>query len=271
MAAAATASFTKEVLPPTLDSTSEPPELFDGTTRLYISYICPYAQRTWIARNYKARRVVNDKFYSICTLGEQGLQEKIKLVPIDLDNRPAWYKEKVYPANKVPSLEHNNEVKGESLDLIKYINKYFEGPELLPDDPAKQQFAEELLSYSDSFNKVMYTAMISKGDVGDDFGAALDKLEDALLKFDDGPFFLGHFSLVDIAYAPFIERLQTFLKEVKNYDITEGRPKLILWIEELGKIDAYTHTKQDPQVLLARNKKRLGVLISPVTCSSMFI
>ncbi|RWW57648.1 hypothetical protein BHE74_00035543, partial [Ensete ventricosum] len=104
---------------------------------------------------------------------------KIKLVPIDLENRPAWYKEKVYPANKVPSLEHNNEVKGESLDLIKYIDKYFEGPELLPD--------------------------------------------------------------VDIAYAPFIERFQTFLKE------------------ELNKIDAYTHTKQDPQVLLAITKKRLGV------------
>lgn len=97
--------------------------------RLYISYVCPYAQRTWITRNYKARSLagsirqsfciiiwkdwilkcihkcilkggVHDKFYSICTLGEQGLQEKIKLVPIDLDNKPAWYKE-VYPANKV--------------------------------------------------------------------------------------------------------------------------------------------------------------------------
>ncbi|CAL9133105.1 unnamed protein product, partial [Musa textilis] len=246
MAAAATASFAKEVLPPILDSTSEPPALFDGTTRLYIAYTCPFAQRTWIARNYK------------------GLQEKIKLVPIDLDNKPAWYKEKVYPANKVPSLEHNNEVKGESLDLVKYIDKCFEGPELQPDDPAKQQFAEELLSYCDIFNKVMYTATTSKGDVGDDAGVALNKLEDALLKFDDGPFFLGHFSLVDIAYAPFIERLQTFFKEVKNYDITEGRPKLTLWIEELGKIDAYTHTKQDPQVLLARFKKLLGVKISLV-------
>ena len=30
-----------------------------------------------------------------------GLQDKIKLVPIDLQNRPAWYKEKVYSANKV--------------------------------------------------------------------------------------------------------------------------------------------------------------------------
>jgi len=30
-------------------------------------------------------------------------------------------------------LEHNNEVKGESLDLIKYIDEHFEGPKLFPD------------------------------------------------------------------------------------------------------------------------------------------
>ncbi|KAK9151653.1 hypothetical protein Syun_009962 [Stephania yunnanensis] len=31
----------------------------------------------------------------------KGLQDKIQLVPIDLWKRPAWYKEKVYPKNKV--------------------------------------------------------------------------------------------------------------------------------------------------------------------------
>lgn len=34
---------------------------------------------------------------------------------------------------QVPALEHNNEVKGESLDLIKYIDNHFEGPSLFPD------------------------------------------------------------------------------------------------------------------------------------------
>jgi hypothetical protein len=33
----------------------------------------------------------------------------------------------------VPSLEHNNQVKGESLDLVKYIDSNFEGPGFLPD------------------------------------------------------------------------------------------------------------------------------------------
>ena len=33
----------------------------------------------------------------------------------------------------MPSLEHDNEVRGESLDLIKYIDSNFDGPALLPE------------------------------------------------------------------------------------------------------------------------------------------
>ncbi|KAH1030591.1 hypothetical protein J1N35_042765 [Gossypium stocksii] len=210
ISSAMSSGYVQEDLPPALDSTSDLPPIFDGTTRLYISYTCPYAQRVWITRNCK------------------GLQDKIKLVPIDLKNRPTWYKENVYPPNKVPALEHNNEVKGESLYLIKYIDSHFEGPSLFPDDPAKKQFADELLSYIDSFYKTVTSSF--KGE-GTEAGIAFDNIETALTKFEDGPFFLGQFSLVDIAYAPFIERFHPFLLEVKKYDITLGRPKLATWIE----------------------------------------
>ncbi|OMP08103.1 hypothetical protein COLO4_06781 [Corchorus olitorius] len=230
----------QEVLPPALDSTSDPPPIFDGTTRLYISYTCPYAQRVWITRNCK------------------GLQDKIELVPIDLKNRPAWYKEKVYPANKVPALEHNNEVKGESLDLIKYIDSHFEGPSLFPDDPAKKEFAEELFTYINTFYKTITSSF--KGEESEAAaGDAFDSIEIALSKFEDGPFFLGQFSLVDIAYAPFMERFQPFLFDVKKYDITLGRPKLATWIEEINKIEGYKQTKNDPKALVESYKKRFSV------------
>ncbi|KAJ4801883.1 Glutathione S-transferase [Rhynchospora pubera] len=242
MASVGPFSFVKEVLPLPLNSTSPPPRLFDGTTRLYLAYVCPYAQRIWITRNYK------------------GLEEKIELVAIDLRDRPAWYKE-IYPENKVPSLEHNNQVKGGSLNLIKFINTHFRGPTLLPDDPEKQTFAEELLSYSDYFTKTVFASVLSKEDyISNDAVAALDKLEESLLKFEDGPFFLGQgFSLADIAYAPFVERYLIFLNDMKKYDITKGRPKLILWIKELNKIEAYTATKRDPQELLTHTKRKFGL------------
>ncbi|VVB05724.1 unnamed protein product [Arabis nemorensis] len=222
---------------PELDSSSEPLQVFDGSTRLYISYTCPFAQRAWIARNYK------------------GLQDKIELVPIDLTNRPAWYKERVYESNKVPALEHNNRVIGESLDLIKYIDSNFEGLSLTPDGPEKQAFADELLSYTDSFSKAVRSTL--NGDDNDAADAAFDYIERALSKFKEGSFFLGQFSLVDVAYAPFIERFQLIFKDVMNVDITSGRPNLALWIQEVNKIEAYTETRQDPQVIVERYKKRV--------------
>ncbi|PIA55730.1 hypothetical protein AQUCO_00700205v1 [Aquilegia coerulea] len=226
----------QEIIPKALDATSDPPALFDGTTRLYTSLLCPYAQRVWITRNVK------------------GLQDEIKLVPIDVGNRPAWYKEKINPANKVPALEHNNQIKGESLDLIKYIDSHFDGPSLFPndDDVEKQEFAKELLAYTDTFNGAV--VKLCKGEEGSS-GAPFDYFETSLSKFDDGPFLLGTFSLVDIAYAPFIERFVPFLLEVKNYDSTKGRPKLGAWIDEMNKIEAYNQTKRDPQELLAIHKK----------------
>ncbi|GAA0154596.1 transferase [Lithospermum erythrorhizon] len=230
-----------EVLPPYLNSSSSPPPLFDGTTRLYTNHQCPFAQRAWIVRNYK------------------GLQDKIKLVPIDLEDRPAWYKEKVYPENKVPALEHNGKVIGESLDLVKYIDSNFEGPSLLPEDPDKRKFAEELISYSEEFNKIFWTS--AKGDPVKDGAGAYDHLETALGKFSDGPFFLGEqFSQVDAVYAPFVERYQIYLQEVVKYDITAGRPKLATWIEEINKLDAYKPTKCDPKFLVELYKRRLTPL-----------
>jgi glutathione S-transferase len=234
----ATASF-QEILPPVFGPDSEPPPFLDGTTRLYTAFICPYAHRAWITRNFK------------------GLQEQIKLVPIDLQNRPAWYKEKVYPVNKVPALEHNNEVRGESLDIIKYIDEHFDGPSLYPTDPTKRVFGDELLAHSDTFVTDVFKSF--KGGPGTEFGAPFDHLEAALSKFDDGPFFLGkEFSLVDVAYAPHVERFQTFLLEVKKYDITAGRPKLAEWIEEINKIEAYKPTKMDPKVTVELFKKYLS-------------
>jgi glutathione S-transferase len=47
----------------------------------------------------------------------------------------------------VPSLEHNGEVKGESLDLIKYLDSHFEGPALLPEVRLHQRSITFILAY----------------------------------------------------------------------------------------------------------------------------
>jgi glutathione S-transferase len=225
-------------VPPPLTSKSEPPPLFDGTIRLYINVLCPYAQRAWSARNIK------------------GLSE-IQIVSIDLQDRPAWYKEKVYPPNKVPSLEHNGKVTGESLDLLEYLENNFEGPKLFPTDPAKTEAATELLKHTDTFTQNLFGALTKpEPKAAQEAGPALDYLENALGKFADGPFLLGQFSVVDIAYGPIFERFQVVFPALKNYDTTAGRPKLLKWIQELHKIEGYAKTVADPKIIVEIYKTR---------------
>lgn len=65
--------------------------------------LCPKHFVIWVSLSACVTLLAH--IYNLCDVGEQGLQDKIKLVPIDLQNRPTWYKEKVYPPNKVKSSE----------------------------------------------------------------------------------------------------------------------------------------------------------------------
>ncbi|XP_056860228.1 glutathione S-transferase L1-like [Raphanus sativus] len=223
--------------PASLDATSNPPAMFDGTTRLYMSYVSPYAQRAWITRNYK------------------GLQEKIELVPINLFNKPSWYKERVNPASMVPALEHNGKVITESLDVIKYIDGNFDGPSLYPKDPEKRELGEYLMKYSNTtFINIVIGSF--RGNPAKESTPVFDHLENVLHKFNEGPFFLGKLSLVDIAFITVIERVQPLLEDAFKYDITLGRPKLATWIKEMNKIDAYSQTKVNRQQVIKYMKSR---------------
>lgn len=231
---------------PILNSKSSSPALFDGTTRLYVSLTCPYAQRAWSVRNYK------------------GIED-MELVAIDLQDKPKWYLEKVYPVGKVPSLEHNGKVKGESLDLMEYIDQTFDGPSgLYPKASGKEESTKELLAFSDEVIKQMFTAFRNK-DVDaaytqEHISPVLDNLEAAFGKFEgEGPFFLGQLSAVDLAYAPFFERFELLAPDLLGYDIYGGHPKLARWAKAMKLVDAYTDTITYTRETLAQGlKKYLG-------------
>uniref|UniRef100_A0A7C9E510 Glutathione transferase n=1 Tax=Opuntia streptacantha TaxID=393608 RepID=A0A7C9E510_OPUST len=238
------AAISEEVLPPFQGSNSVPPSLFDGTARLYTTYYCPFAQRAWIARNYK------------------GLHNKIELVAIDLDDRPLWYKEKVYPLNQVPALEHDNKVIGQSIDVIKYIDSHFEGPSLFPDDPEKLEFTEELFKFSVKCTEPLFYYLQGKTPESE-VRASLDKFEEYFSKYsEEGPFLLGaEFTAADAVYAPMMLRYHPLFLELHNYDITEGRPKLAAWLKALETVEAIKQTKWDPELNLKIFKRRnLGII-----------
>ncbi|KAH8968577.1 hypothetical protein BDL97_03G134300 [Sphagnum fallax] len=232
----------RQQIPQLLDSKSECPPLFDGTTRLYYFPASPASQCVQIALNYK------------------GLDE-IECVPINIFDKPPWYKEKVYHVGKVPALEHNGKVKGESLDLLVYLDQEFGGPTITPTvcmspiyvffivktfEEEKKEATAELLKYRDSFYAAWTKALgFNNGAPATviDVAPMLDHLENVLKKYaNEGPFFFGKsVSMVDMIYIPFLERAD--ISFPSNYDCRGGRPHLAKWIEAMNTIDAYTSTK----------------------------
>lgn len=84
-------------------------------------------------------------------------------------------------------------------------------------------------------------------------------METDLGKFqDEGPFFLGQLSAVDLAYAPFLERFELLAPELLEYNIFEGRPRLAKWFEAVNAVDAYASTKAEPKGLAEGLKKYMG-------------
>lgn len=102
-----------------------------------------------------------------------------------------------------------------------------------------------------------------------DFERTLRKVEDTLSSRSSGPYFLGdRFSLVDIMYAPFIERAVASLAYFKGYNIRDRAafPAINAWFDAMesrasyraAKSDYYTHAHDLPPQLGGCNAEAGG-------------
>ena len=157
---------------------------------------------------------------------------------IDRNKRPDWFLA-VSPHSKVPVLLiDDKEALFESNAIAEYLDETVP-PQLHPADPlararnrAWTDYVPTLAStvsntmYSDSESEFAQRAVKIEGPFG--------KLEDALAKRgNSGPYFNGEkLSLVDAAYAPFLQRY-TFMNRLRPLGIIEKFPRLAAWNEAL--------------------------------------
>ena len=157
---------------------------------------------------------------------------------IDRDHRPDWFLA-VSPHSKVPVLQiDGKDALFESNAIAEYLEETA-APRLHPEDPIARArnrawtdyvptFASAIsdTAYADSEEE--FTARAAK--IPGPFG----KLEEALAKRGNaGPYFNGPgFSLVDAAYAPFLQRY-TFMDRLRPLGIIEKFPHLAAWRDAL--------------------------------------
>jgi glutathione S-transferase len=156
---------------------------------------------------------------------------------IEPDNRPDWFLA-ISPHKKVPVLRIDDTVSlFESNAIAEYLDETI-APRLHPDDPVERAINRAWTDYVPTFasnvtgcayaaTKEAYDAAIAK--IPDTF----DRIEKALEKQGSGPFFNGaKYSLVDSAYAPFLQRY-VFLDRIKKIGIMEKYPRLKAWTDAL--------------------------------------
>jgi glutathione S-transferase len=179
---------------------------------------------------------------------------------IESDNRPDWFLA-ISPHKKVPVLRVDESVSlFESNAIAEYLDETV-APRLHPEDPVERAVNRAWTDYVPTFAGAV-TATAYADTEGDHNKAAelipvpFERLERALERQGDGPLFNGNrYSLVDAAYAPFLQRY-FFLDRVKRLGHIETFPRLRAWAETLVKRPS-THSfpPDEFEALYRRNLK----------------
>lgn len=168
------------------------------------------------------------------------LREKkteFELRHIEPDNRPDWFLA-ISPHKKVPVLSIDDKV---SLFESNAINEYLDEtipPRLHPEEPVARAVNRAWTDYVPTFaSAVTATAYADSeaeyNNAADQIPGPFERIEKALEKQGSGPFFNGSkYSLVDAAYAPFLQRY-FFLDRVKKLGHLEKFPRLNAWCKAL--------------------------------------
>ena len=156
---------------------------------------------------------------------------------IEPDNRPDWFLA-ISPHKKVPVLRINDRVSlFESNAIAEYLDETIL-PRLHPDDPVERAVNRAWADYVPTFAAIVTATAYA--DTEADYRKAAEKIpvpferiENALERQDSGPYFNGtKYSLVDAAYAPFLQRY-FFLDRVSTLGYIANFPRLRAWGDAL--------------------------------------
>src|SRR5580692_8733864 len=180
---------------------------------------------------------------------------------IESDNRPDWFLA-ISPHKKVPVLRVDEKVSlFESNAIAEYLDETI-APRLHPDDPVQRAINRAWTDYVPTFASAVTATGYAEDEAA--YKAASEKIplpferiERALEKQGSGPFFNGaKYSLVDAAYAPFLQRY-VFLDRVKALGHIEKFPRLAAWGRALvARPSTHSFPEAEFEAMYLENLKR---------------
>ncbi len=180
---------------------------------------------------------------------------------IDPDNRPDWFIA-ISPHKKVPVFRIDEKVSlFESNAIAEYLDETI-APRLHPEDPILRAFNRAWTDYVSTFASSVTATGYADDEASykasaDQIPTVFERLERALERQGAGPFFNGaNYSLVDAAYAPFLQRY-FFLDRIKPLGTLEKFPRLKAWAEALvRRPSTHSFPEVEFETLYRQNLKR---------------
>ena len=190
---------------------------------------CPYCQKVWLWLEEKQIPYRIEKVTMFC----YGTKE-------------AWYKRKV-PSGMLPALELDGQMITESDDILIALERAFGPLTVSMQDPKAMPLRqlERLLfrawcswlcqpvrsARQEQFNREQFVMVVAK-------------VEEALAA-TPGPYFLEEFSVVDLVFTPYVERMNASLFYYKGYSMREESPGLAAWFDAMETRPTYRGTQSD--------------------------
>jgi glutathione S-transferase len=182
-------------------------------------------------------------------------------IEIDLQNKPDGYTQ-ISRYGKVPAIKHGDVEIYESAIINEYLDEVFPEPPLLPRDPAAKAIARIWIDYANTrlvpaFNKFLRGKDSQEQEQGRrEFTEALLYIEQEGLGKSD--YFLGdHFSLVDISFYPWFERLP-LLEHFRKFTLPAETPRLQTWWNLVRERESIQAVANPVDFYLQRFAKILG-------------
>lgn len=190
---------------------------------------CPYCQKVWLWLEEKQIPYRIEKVTMFC-----------------YGQKEAWYKRKV-PSGMLPALEIDGRLITESDDILMALEHAF-GPlayGLLDPQVMPLRKLERLL-FRAWCTWLCYPARSQReeDDQRQQFVQTVADVEAALSQ-TPGPFFLDTFSVADVVFTPYVERMNASLYYYKGYALREANPRLADWFDGLESRSTYRGTQSD--------------------------
>lgn len=190
---------------------------------------CPYCEKVWLL------------------LEEKRIPYRVEKIPLRCYGQKPPSFMRMNPSGGLPVAIIKGKVVSESNDIMMILESTFTKNPLLPTDDLRSDRVKSLFALERRLFSTWFQWLTSDKDYSKPMTELLTLVDFELAKDASGPYFLGsYFSMVDIMFTPFLERMAASLPYFKGFEVrTTKFPSLLLWFEAMDSRNTYQGIKSD--------------------------